>query len=290
MKSQFEIINQKKLHFLSFGNSKNPPIFMIPGWMDIALSFKYLASYLEKDYYCIALDLRGYGKSESNLDPLGYSFYQYVADVWKLIEKLYPKDQVAILGHSLGGMISTVLAGTNPDKFSHLINLEGFLVRDRKASEAPKRLKDWFNEIDHFQPHYYSSIDELKEKLISKNHYLKDLRAKELATYLLNKDNDQFILNLDHHHRMVEPHLMMMEVFQSFVKNLKAQCLLIASLESEMRSRLNLDTEDYQTELSKRLKWFPKNTELFWLEKGFHNFHHTHDHLIGPKILDFLSK
>lgn len=290
MKSNYITLNQKKIHYFEWGNPEHPTIIMTHGWMDVGLSFKYLAENLSQKYHCIAWDMRGYGRSESNQSPLGYFFYEYLADLWELIKNISPEKQVILIGHSLGGIISTVLAGTHPEKISHLISLEGFLARDRKPEEAIERTQTWLSEIGNFPQRIYQSHDELKQKLKKNNSYLKEELANELCHYLLNQNKDQtFTLNLEAKHRMVEPHIMMLDVFYRYLKNITAKCLLVISEETEMRKRFDMSLEEFKNEAENRLKEFPKNSELFWLKQGTHVFHQSQADELTPKILEYLS-
>lgn len=69
-------------------------------------------NYLKDDFYCIAIDLRGHGRS-SKPYPADYSFDAHVADVHCLMKKL-AIDNFALVGWSIGGLISQVYAATYP--------------------------------------------------------------------------------------------------------------------------------------------------------------------------------
>jgi pimeloyl-ACP methyl ester carboxylesterase len=63
---------------------------------------------LSERFRCIAVDLRGWGKSDHHADD--YSIFAQANDVERLIEELNLTDFVFV-GHSMGGKIAQILAG-----------------------------------------------------------------------------------------------------------------------------------------------------------------------------------
>lgn len=119
----------------------------------------------EKGIATIRFDFNGHGESEGNLENMSiyneledyHAVLQYVLDNFKGIQQLY------LIGHSQGGVISSMMAGFYPDKVNKLVILSpaATLVDDAKIgtcmginynpSDIPKkidfegfRLKDWY--------------------------------------------------------------------------------------------------------------------------------------------------
>src|SRR3990167_1907429 len=126
MKSFKLKINSLKFQFYTWGKSILPKLFLFHGWMESGASFHFLCEHLQKKFYCIAPDLRGFGKTEHTSNPLGYFFFEYIADAHAIFQKLAPREKVRILGHSMGGNLLSLYAGTFPEQVSHFINIEGF--------------------------------------------------------------------------------------------------------------------------------------------------------------------
>ncbi len=57
-------------HVMTWGEPSAPKLFLLHGWMDVAASFQFLVDALQREWYVIAPDLRGYGKSA--WQPQGY--------------------------------------------------------------------------------------------------------------------------------------------------------------------------------------------------------------------------
>ncbi len=73
---------------------------------------------LKKHFRCIALDLPGYGKSSKQIHNGSVSFYVGILN--EFIAKLNLKI-VSLVGHSMGGQITTAYTIKYPDQISNLI-------------------------------------------------------------------------------------------------------------------------------------------------------------------------
>ena len=85
------------LHYLEAGSG--PPLLMIPGWSQTAEEFKYQIHGLSDRYHCLAIDMRGHGRSEKV--NFGYNIPRFAEDLHDVLNRL-DLNEVAILGHSLG--------------------------------------------------------------------------------------------------------------------------------------------------------------------------------------------
>ncbi|MBL8630885.1 MAG: alpha/beta hydrolase [Rhodospirillaceae bacterium] len=88
-------------------------IVCIPGLTRNARDFDELAPHLAKKYRVLCVDLRGRGKSEYAKDAMTYQPPVYVRDVAALLDAFQLKH-VALIGTSLGGIISVVLGAVMP--------------------------------------------------------------------------------------------------------------------------------------------------------------------------------
>jgi pimeloyl-ACP methyl ester carboxylesterase len=99
------------------------PVLALHGWLDNAGSFIGLSDYLT-GIDLVALDLPGHGQSAHRPAGVRYHFDDYVFDVLSAMDTLeWP--QCHLLGHSLGGAVSTLLAAAAPDRVSSLSLIEG---------------------------------------------------------------------------------------------------------------------------------------------------------------------
>lgn len=120
-------------------NTSQELIVCIHGWQDNAASFIPIFPYLT-DKRLIAIDLPGHGLSDhKNLDA-HYHFFDWVHDIYRLFE-LNNWSNVHLVGHSMGGMISSAFAAAFPEKIASLtlIDTLGFITTP--AQETSQQLR-----------------------------------------------------------------------------------------------------------------------------------------------------
>jgi len=98
--------------------SGNQTLLLVHGLASNAGFWRYNIDQLSQDYRVIVVDLPGYGKSDKGDYPYGMNFY--AKQMVDLIEKL-SLENVAYVGHSMGGQIGITLALNYPDVIDQLI-------------------------------------------------------------------------------------------------------------------------------------------------------------------------
>ena len=104
------------------GNPAGPKLLAIHGWLDNAASFEPISPWFE-EYDLIAIDLPGHGRSDHRPRGAWYHYIDYLHDVSTCIEALR-WQHFSLLGHSLGGAISSVLAAALPERVERLYLIE----------------------------------------------------------------------------------------------------------------------------------------------------------------------
>src|SRR5277367_5518343 len=89
----------------------SPALVFVHYWGGSRRTWSDVIAGLSNRFRCIALDLRGWGKSDRQTDD--YSLFAQADDVAGVIESLGVKDFV-LIGHSMGGKIAQILAGRRP--------------------------------------------------------------------------------------------------------------------------------------------------------------------------------
>jgi esterase len=116
--SEFVNVNGLRLHYLDFGNGAKPPLVCIHGLSGNAHNFDALAPHLAREWHVIALDVRGRG--DSQWGPSGeYNAPVYVSDLVAMLDAL-GIARTALIGTSMGGIISMMFAGGYPDRVARL--------------------------------------------------------------------------------------------------------------------------------------------------------------------------
>ena len=115
-----------RLRIQDYGTPGKPPMLCLHGGAANAHWYDFVAHGFSADYHMRALDLRGHG--DSDWDPSGdYTYRRQAADIHELTEKLDLRDFI-LIGHSMGGMISSVYAATYPGRVKAVIIVDSNLV------------------------------------------------------------------------------------------------------------------------------------------------------------------
>lgn len=217
-----------------WGEPEGEVIFLIHGLADTGMSFQFVADAMPDDWCLIAPDLRGFGDSQWN--PQGYWFPDYLADLDVLIEHFCPTKPARLVGHSMGGNIVTLYAGIFPERISHVASLDQFGLPDSDPKDAPTRYAEWIRQWRTPQKNaLYDDIAYMVHRLKSLAPYLPDDRARFLAEYWVNKTkNGKFISKIDPGHKRINPILYHRQETKACWRSITAKSLLVLGDESSL--------------------------------------------------------
>jgi pimeloyl-ACP methyl ester carboxylesterase len=89
--------------------------------------------------HLVALDAAGHGLSDHRSADSGYNIWQDLGDILEVADAL-GWERFSLLGHSRGAAISTLFAGTFPERVERLMLIEGGLPILGDAQHAPANL------------------------------------------------------------------------------------------------------------------------------------------------------
>ncbi len=180
--SHIHTIRNLRYHVRTWGDARAPKMFLLHGWMDVSASFQFLVDCLQREWYVVAPDWRGFGLTAWAAG--GYWFPDYYADLDALLDIYQPDAPAYLVAHSMGGNVATTYAGVRPERVAKLISLEGFGASRTKSSDAPARYSRWLNELRE-PPEFktYASFEEVAARLKKNNPRLTDDKARFLAQH-----------------------------------------------------------------------------------------------------------
>jgi pimeloyl-ACP methyl ester carboxylesterase len=114
-------------------DGKGPRVLALHGWLDNAASFLPLSPYL-REFDLVALDLPGHGHSVHLPPGLDYGFPVALNTLLDVADAL-GWERFALLGHSLGAGLSSLLAAACPQRVERLVVIEMLGA----LAEAPER-------------------------------------------------------------------------------------------------------------------------------------------------------
>jgi pimeloyl-ACP methyl ester carboxylesterase len=124
---------------LRFGTPGAPKLLCLHGWLDNAASYLPLLPYLA-DFEVVALDLPGHAGSDHRAPGYDYMLVDWIHDVLDAMDSL-DWSRAALLGHSMGGAIATMVAVAAPERIERLALIEALGPLNGDPAEAGTRLR-----------------------------------------------------------------------------------------------------------------------------------------------------
>jgi pimeloyl-ACP methyl ester carboxylesterase len=181
-KSNYLDVNGIKLHYIEYPNATKPKLLLLHGLTANALTFNGLIEAgLNKHWHVIAIDFRGRGNSTKR--AFKYSITDHGNDIIGLLDFLQI-DNIAVAGHSFGGLMSTWLAYRHANRVNRLWILDAAPAMNPKTPQmlmpALSRVDKKYENFDAFLtaiknseymikwddamlPYYKADVDELKD-------------------------------------------------------------------------------------------------------------------------------
>jgi pimeloyl-ACP methyl ester carboxylesterase len=132
-------------HILEWGGddtSRDHTVLLVHGFLDIAWGWAAtVRAGLGERYHVIAPDMRGHGDSDRVGAGGYYHFMDYLADLHELVGQV-SRGTLSIVGHSMGGSISSYYTGSYPDRVHRLVVMEG-MGPPESDTPAPTRVSNW---------------------------------------------------------------------------------------------------------------------------------------------------
>jgi len=194
--SQVYFSQRLRLHYVDWGNHDAPPLLLIHGGLDHCRTWDWVAQALRKDFHIIAPDLRGHGDSAWAVGG-NYTLTEFVYDIAQLIRQR-TMAPLSVMGHSLGGYVSTLYTGLYPATVSKLVVVDG-IVRSPEQMEKeagkpyPERLAKWVDQkrdLSAREPKKYKSLDEAIARMHAANTRLSAEQARMLTIHGVNQNED----------------------------------------------------------------------------------------------------
>ncbi len=141
VKHGFADSNGVKIHYATLG--KGPLVVMIHGFPDYWYTWRHQMQALADDHQVVAIDMRGYNKSDKPKGQKNYDMKFLIGDVLAVV-KHFKQEKATIVGHDWGGAVAWGVAMTAPQVCDKLIilNLPHMRGLSRELANNPAQQKN----------------------------------------------------------------------------------------------------------------------------------------------------
>ena len=121
-----------------YGPEDGKPVLALHGWLDNSMTFDLIAPQLQ-GLRIVAIDMAGHGHSGHRAPGAGYQLWDYALDALMAAQQL-GWGKFSLLGHSLGGIISVLIAGAVTEKVERVALIDGLVPETGEANKSPQKL------------------------------------------------------------------------------------------------------------------------------------------------------
>ncbi len=253
---------------------------LVHGGRDHGRSWDRIARAFTDDYHVVALDLRGHGDSDPT--PGGnYGLPDIALDVVRVIEAT--GSPAIVVGHSYGGSVSLVAAGTFPEHFRALVALEGThsLNPPQFESVGPAWLRSWADRLRDFEtqtPRVYPDLEAAARRMLEANPRLPADFLPHLAKFASRPVDGGYVWKYDFWVNGRTSMELRRSELPGFWRAVACPVLLLNGEDSRVRSRQHPDAGKYLRDLRSAT-----------IEGAGHWMHHDQPEAVISQIRRFLA-
>jgi len=220
---------------LTWDGGGRATVLCLHGFLDVAWAFHAVAPRLAgAGFHVVAPDLRGHGRTERVGAGGYYHFADYVLDMADLADAL-ARDRLLLVGHSMGGSVGALMAGTFPDRPDRLAILEGIHLQET-AETPPQRMARWIEATRRARtraPRVFPSLEAAAERLRALDPRCPPEEARFLADRGTSPVSGGLAFQHDPLHATPGPNPFRLQNTLAFYRAVRCPVLLLDAAESE---------------------------------------------------------
>lgn len=147
-----------------WGKESDLPVICLHGWLDNSGSFSELVAHLS-GVQCLAIDLSGHGFSDHKPGVDDYPIWTDISAIYAIADSM-GWQRFGIVGHSRGAMMALLVAGTYPERVSHLVMIDAIMPPLVEQEGVIERLQQSITEI-HYRIERKASLFESRSEAIA---------------------------------------------------------------------------------------------------------------------------
>ncbi|MDP3277047.1 MAG: alpha/beta hydrolase [Deltaproteobacteria bacterium] len=207
-------------------------VVVLHGYLDCAASFDTLCEGLARSgRHVVAMDHRGHGESDWTPPGSYYHFFNYLADLDAAITSLEISQPISLVGHSMGGNIATLFAGSRPERVAALVLAEGIGLPMQSADLAVVRATRWLTQLAQPKTRTARPMRDLAEAVarlqVAHSAVSPEVLAHHAVALLQKRDDGLLQWRFDPLLQSVSPGRFDAEAFEAFADAITAPTLLV---------------------------------------------------------------
>ncbi|MBT8099679.1 MAG: alpha/beta hydrolase [Gammaproteobacteria bacterium] len=266
-----------------WGDQGDPLFVFLHGWGDCGATFQFVIDELQKNWFVVAPDMRGFGGSKADADS--FWFPDYLADLDRLLGIYSPDTPVRLVGHSMGANIAGLYAGSLPERVSAFANVEGFGLKDSNPADAPQNYRRWLEGVR--EPSAFSTYADFSglAKRIQKNSpRMTALRAEFAARCWGYDAGGRVHLHANARHKLPNAVMYRRGESEACWRQITAKILLIGGGDSEFQRAVDARLDSGNLDLP-----FP-NAGSVIIDDAGHMLHFEAPAALAEHLESFLAK
>jgi len=270
-----------RLHYWEWGDPREHTYVFVHGVRDQGRSWDHFIDELRSRgvpiKHAVAIDLRGHGDSEWPSSSRGYAHEDFLTDLAGLMKHL-DKEPVTIIGHSLGGSMCLLYAGTFPEKVKRMVLLESLGPFARSDDEVPDIMAERLKGRNYVEIPFPHETLEAAAKAIQKTFPLiPDKAALHMAKHGTHTKGGRYRWKHDPILRYRTTTAMSEGQVEAYIRRLKCPILFIYGTESDFMKSVR----------GHRAQMFP-NAKIVPIDGAGHHIPHEKPVELAEVVVPFL--
>lgn len=204
------------------------PTLALHGWLDNAATFDLMAPLL-KNTHLVAIDFPGHGLSSHKPPACAIHLIDMVIDTLHVANHL-GWNKFALLGHSLGACIASLIAGVVPERIEYSFLIDALGPLSRPAEGAPLQLNTYIEQMESIpfkSPPQYPTMQAALDARLKVNAMHSDSGLCIVKRGLKQLSNQQFTWRTDPRLLMPLPQSLTEEQVLAFLSKITAPLCIV---------------------------------------------------------------
>jgi pimeloyl-ACP methyl ester carboxylesterase len=212
------------------------PLLLLHGFLEHAYAWERTAPRLAAaGLHVFALDFRGHGDSD-RVGPGGYyHFADYAADLAGVVRAL--GGRAALVGHSMGASAALLYAGTEPERVTALVCVDGLGPPDTPPALAPERFERWIEGLERVAGREPFAVvpDDAVARLAARFPRLPEDAVRALVAHNTRRVDGRVVWKFDPLHQTTSPQPYYVAQAEAFWRRIACPVLFVEGGASDLR-------------------------------------------------------